>query len=84
MEAFINGMPKAELHVHLEGTLEPDMLLALAQRYPAVSVRHSGDRSPMASTTCRCFSVSTTAPWTYCARSRIFTISPMRISLFWR
>ena len=32
MQAFINGMPKAELHVHLEGTLEPDMLLALAQR----------------------------------------------------
>lgn len=32
MEAFIKGMPKAELHVHLEGTLEPDRLLALAQR----------------------------------------------------
>lgn len=32
MQAFISGMPKAELHVHLEGTLEPDMLLALAQR----------------------------------------------------
>ena len=55
MEAFINGMPKAELHVHREGTLEPDMLLALAQRYPAVSVRHSGDRSPMASMTCHRF-----------------------------
>lgn len=32
MDAFIKGMPKAELHVHLEGTLEPDMLLTLAQR----------------------------------------------------
>ena len=28
--AFIDGMPKAELHVHLEGTLEPAMLLRLA------------------------------------------------------
>jgi adenosine deaminase len=24
MKAFIEGMPKAELHVHLEGTLEPE------------------------------------------------------------
>ena len=30
--AFIRGMPKAELHVHVEGTLEPDMRLRLAQR----------------------------------------------------
>ncbi len=32
MEAFIKGMPKAELHVHLEGTLEPEHIFALAQR----------------------------------------------------
>ncbi len=30
--AFIAGLPKAELHLHLEGTLEPDLKLALAQR----------------------------------------------------
>ena len=29
---FINGLPKAELHLHIEGTLEPEMMLALAQR----------------------------------------------------
>ena len=29
---FIAGMPKCELHVHLEGTLEPDLKLALANR----------------------------------------------------
>ncbi|ADY85084.1 adenosine deaminase [Lactobacillus helveticus] len=29
---FINGLPKAELHVHIEGTLEPDLKLKLAQK----------------------------------------------------
>ncbi len=32
MHQFIAGLPKAELHVHLEGTLEPEHCLALAQR----------------------------------------------------
>ncbi|MFB7496416.1 adenosine deaminase [Streptomyces sp. NPDC056161] len=31
-DAFIAALPKAELHVHLEGTLEPEMLFALAAR----------------------------------------------------
>ncbi|MDP2310909.1 MAG: adenosine deaminase [Pseudomonadota bacterium] len=29
---WMRGLPKAELHVHLEGTLEPEMMLALARR----------------------------------------------------
>jgi len=29
-EAFIRRLPKAELHVHIEGTLEPEMLFQLA------------------------------------------------------
>jgi adenosine deaminase len=29
---FIHNLPKAELHVHLEGTLEPELMLALAER----------------------------------------------------
>lgn len=29
---FINGLPKAELHLHIEGTLEPELLFELAQR----------------------------------------------------
>ncbi len=30
--AFLTGLPKCELHLHLEGTLEPDLKLALARR----------------------------------------------------
>jgi adenosine deaminase len=32
MKDFIRGIPKAELHLHIEGTLEPEMMLALAER----------------------------------------------------
>jgi adenosine deaminase len=32
LRRFIEGLPKAELHVHIEGTLEPAMKLALARR----------------------------------------------------
>lgn len=31
-EAFIDGLPKAELHLHVEGTLEPELKLELAAR----------------------------------------------------
>lgn len=31
-EAFIQNLPKAELHVHLEGTIEPEFLFECAQR----------------------------------------------------
>ena len=32
MKRFIEGMPKAELHVHVEGTLEPELKFDLARR----------------------------------------------------
>ncbi|MDF7638671.1 adenosine deaminase [Lactobacillus sp. ESL0791] len=32
LKEFIAGLPKAELHVHVEGTLEPDLEFACAQR----------------------------------------------------
>jgi adenosine deaminase len=32
LEEFIKGLPKAELHVHIEGTLEPELTFALAKR----------------------------------------------------
>jgi hypothetical protein len=30
MKEFIRGLPKAELHVHIEGTLEPELAFRLA------------------------------------------------------
>ena len=36
---LITALPKVELHVHLEGTLEPDLAFALARR-AGVSLRH--------------------------------------------
>ena len=35
-DAFIRGLPKAELHLHIEGTLEPEMLFDLAVRNDVV------------------------------------------------
>ena len=32
MRAFIKGLPKAELHIHIEGSLEPELMFELAKR----------------------------------------------------
>lgn len=32
MDAFIRGLPKTELHMHLEGSLEPELMMQLAAR----------------------------------------------------
>jgi adenosine deaminase len=33
MSQYIIGLPKAELHLHIEGTLEPELLLRLAEKH---------------------------------------------------
>lgn len=40
MAAFIAALPKAELHLHIEGTLEPELMFALAERN-SVRLRYS-------------------------------------------
>jgi adenine deaminase len=32
LSAFVRGMPKAELHIHIEGSLEPELIFDLASR----------------------------------------------------
>lgn len=32
MKSFIKGLPKAELHIHIEGSLEPELMFELAAR----------------------------------------------------
>jgi adenosine deaminase len=39
LDAFIVGIPKAELHIHIEGSLEPSMAFELAKRH-GIALRH--------------------------------------------
>jgi adenosine deaminase len=32
LHSFVQGLPKVELHVHIEGTLEPGLMIKIAER----------------------------------------------------
>lgn len=36
MDNFIAGLPKLELHLHIEGSLEPELMFALGDRKSVV------------------------------------------------
>lgn len=41
MQEYIKGLPKAELHLHIEGTLEPELAFHLARRH-GISLPYAG------------------------------------------
>ena len=43
LQAFVAAMPKAEVHIHLEGAIQPETVLALAARHNMVNRLPSAD-----------------------------------------
>ena len=73
--AFVDGLPKAELHIHIEGSLEPELMLALARRNGvrlAYDSRRGRCGAPTASPACRTSSISTTRACRCCGTEQDF------------
>jgi hypothetical protein len=60
LEDFVRDCPKVELHVHLDGSLDPDFLWHCLQKYDN---DNNGDDDTEGNSWIGCLPVSTTLPW---------------------
>ena len=52
LSEFLAALPKAELHLHIEGTLEPEMMQFLAERHNIRLPWNSAEEIRSACTSC--------------------------------
>lgn len=74
MNAFIQGLPKVELHLHIEGSLEPELMFKLAKRN-GIDIPYSSPselREAYQLKICNLFSTSIIKAQMFYAQSKIF------------
>jgi adenine deaminase len=64
---FIELLPKCELHLHIEGSLEPELMFKLAKRNK-LSLKYKNLIA------CNLFSIFTTLALLFCKQKKTFTI----------